>query len=162
MFGAFGSVWCKMALGELGVSLSWWCYAQVTEDFFKSHIFFTIIRFIESLQWPGARRARVWHHHGSDTPTSPKAILHHTDPNATNISGGSVWDKERGTCSQKSLSPRPYKKEQENLHMFILPKNGFKGLKAPQASYFWSSGTFSAPLIKYSLEWPLMQSKCYS
>ena len=20
-----------------------------------------------------------WHHHGSDTPTSPRAILHHTD-----------------------------------------------------------------------------------
>ena len=23
--------------------------------------------------------ARAWHHHGSDTPTSPRAILHHTD-----------------------------------------------------------------------------------
>ena len=21
----------------------------------------------------------MWHHHGSDTPTSPRAILHHTD-----------------------------------------------------------------------------------
>ena len=26
-----------------------------------------------------------------DTPTSPRAILHHTDPNAPNISGGSVY-----------------------------------------------------------------------
>ena len=25
---------------------------------------------------------RAWHHHGSDTPTSPRAILHHTDPKA--------------------------------------------------------------------------------
>ena len=34
----------------------------------------------------------MWHHHGSDTPTSHRAILHHTDPNAPNISGGSVLD----------------------------------------------------------------------
>ena len=27
MFGPFGSVWCKMALGEVGVSLLWWCHA---------------------------------------------------------------------------------------------------------------------------------------
>ena len=27
---------------------------------------------------------------GSDMPTFPRAILHHTDPNAPNISGGSV------------------------------------------------------------------------
>ena len=33
---------------------------------------------------------RAWYHHGSDTPTSPRAILHHTDPNPPNISGGSV------------------------------------------------------------------------
>ena len=32
----------------------------------------------------------AWHHHGSDKPTSTRAILHHTDPNAPNISGGSV------------------------------------------------------------------------
>ena len=30
----------------------------------------------------------AWHHHGSDKPTSTRAILHHTDPNAPNISGG--------------------------------------------------------------------------
>ena len=29
MFGAFGSVWCKMALGEVGVSLLWRCHALV-------------------------------------------------------------------------------------------------------------------------------------
>ena len=28
---------------------------------------------------PGARRTRAWHHHGSVTPTSARAILHHTD-----------------------------------------------------------------------------------
>ena len=36
---------------------------------------------------------REWHCHGSDTPTSPRAILHHTDPSAPNISGGSVCSK---------------------------------------------------------------------
>ena len=36
---------------------------------------------------------RAWDHHGSDKPTSPKAILHHTDPKGPNISGGSVADK---------------------------------------------------------------------
>ena len=30
--------------------------------------------FKESPQHSGAGRARVWHHHGSDTPTSPRAI----------------------------------------------------------------------------------------
>ena len=29
MFGAFGSVWCKMALGEVEVSLPWQCHALV-------------------------------------------------------------------------------------------------------------------------------------
>ena len=33
---------------------------------------------------------RAWHHHGSDTPTSPRATLHRTDLKATNISAGSV------------------------------------------------------------------------
>ena len=37
------------------------------------------MRFKKSLQYPGARRTRVLHHHGSDTPTSTRAILHHTD-----------------------------------------------------------------------------------
>merc|ERR1712051_460278 len=27
---------------------------------------------------PGGGRTRVWHHHGSDTPTSPGAILLHS------------------------------------------------------------------------------------
>ena len=45
MFGPFGSAWCKMVLGEVGVSShddatpsSFWL--QVTEDFFKTHNFF--------------------------------------------------------------------------------------------------------------------------
>ena len=33
---------------------------------------------------------RVWHHHGSDTQTSARAILHHTDPKGPNILKGSV------------------------------------------------------------------------
>ena len=36
------------------------------------------MRFIKCLQLPWARRTRMWHHHGSDTPTSPRAILLHT------------------------------------------------------------------------------------
>ena len=32
----------------------------------------------------------AWHHHGSDTPTSARAVLHHTDPNGPNILKGSV------------------------------------------------------------------------
>ena len=27
----------------------------------------------------------MWHHHGSDTPTSARAILHHTDQKGPNI-----------------------------------------------------------------------------
>ena len=33
---------------------------------------------------------RAGHHHGSNRPTSPRAILHHTDPNGPNILKGSV------------------------------------------------------------------------
>ena len=48
------------------------------------------MRFKKSLQISGARRTRAWHHHGSDTPTSAKAILHHTDQKGPNILKGSV------------------------------------------------------------------------
>ena len=33
-----------------------------------------IMRFKKSPQLPGAGRTRAGHHHGSDTPTSPRAI----------------------------------------------------------------------------------------
>ena len=33
------------------------------------------MRFKKSHQLPGAGRAWAWHHHGSDTPTSPRAIF---------------------------------------------------------------------------------------
>ena len=42
-------------------------------------------RFKKRLQSPGARRTRVAHHHGSDKPTSPRAVLHHTDANLCTI-----------------------------------------------------------------------------
>ena len=32
------------------------------------------MRFKNSPQLPGAGRTRAWHHHGSDTPTSPRLI----------------------------------------------------------------------------------------
>ena len=35
--------------------------------------------FKKNLQYPGARRTRAWHQHGSDKPTSPRAILLHKD-----------------------------------------------------------------------------------
>ena len=37
-----------------------------------------------NLEWVG-------HHHGSDMPTSARAVLHHTDPNGSNILKGSVY-----------------------------------------------------------------------
>ena len=44
----------------------------------------------------------AWHHHGSDKPTSARAILHHTDQKGPNISTGSV----SGTSSKWCLRPR--------------------------------------------------------
>ena len=32
------------------------------------------MRFKKSPRLPGAGRTKAWHHHGSDTPTSPRAI----------------------------------------------------------------------------------------
>ena len=49
------------------------------------------MRFKKNPQLPGARRTRAWHHHGSDTPTSARAILHHTDQKGPNILKGSVY-----------------------------------------------------------------------
>ena len=43
------------------------------------------MRFKKTLQYPGARRTGAGHHHGSDTPTSARAILHHTDQKEPNI-----------------------------------------------------------------------------
>ena len=49
-------------------------------------------RFKKRLQSPGARRTRVAHHHGSDKPTSPRAVLHHTDANLCTILHTTVAD----------------------------------------------------------------------
>ena len=49
-----------------------------------------IIRFKKRPQLPGAVRTRVWHYHGSDTPTSPRAILVLKSVKGPNIFGGSV------------------------------------------------------------------------
>ena len=48
------------------------------------------MRFKKRLQLPGARRTRAGPHHGSDTPTSAGATLHHTDQKGPNILKGSV------------------------------------------------------------------------
>ena len=108
-----------MALGEVGVSLPWWCHPLVLLAPCYWRLFLNLVlllqnwkskihkvsillsntfnkcietsrildfqfgnnntKFRKSLQWPRARRTRGWHHHGSDTPTSPRAILLHTD-----------------------------------------------------------------------------------
>ena len=50
------------------------------------------MRFKNSPQHPGAGRTRVWNHHGSDTPTSPRAIYVLKSAKGPNIffGGGSV------------------------------------------------------------------------
>ena len=37
-----------------------------------------VMRFKKSPQPPGGGKTRAWHHHGSDMPTSPGAILLHS------------------------------------------------------------------------------------
>ena len=46
------------------------------------------MRFKRSPQLPGAGRTRAWHHHGSDTPTSPRAIYVLKSVKGPNIWGG--------------------------------------------------------------------------
>ena len=48
------------------------------------------MRFKKSPQLPGAGRTRAWHHHGSDTFTSPRAIYVLKSAKRPNIFGGSV------------------------------------------------------------------------
>ena len=48
------------------------------------------MRFKRSPQLPGAGRTRAWHHHGSDTPISPRAIYVLKSVKGPNILGGSV------------------------------------------------------------------------
>ena len=46
------------------------------------------MRFKNSPQLPGAGRKRAWHHHGSDTPTSPRAIYPLKSAKRPNFFGG--------------------------------------------------------------------------
>ena len=66
MFGPFWSVWCKISLAEVGMSLPCPCPSgsRFHKSFFKSH--------------------------GSDTPTSARAILQNTDQEGPKILKGSV------------------------------------------------------------------------
>ena len=67
------------------------------------------MRFKKSLQYPGARRTRAWHHHGSDTPTSARAVLHHTDQKGPNIMHPSVpklvVKRSQGAALKQMLIP---------------------------------------------------------
>ena len=60
------------------------------------------MRFKKTLQYPGARRTGAGHHHGSDTPTSARAILYHTDQKEPNIMHPSVTTTSDLTHSWKS------------------------------------------------------------
>ena len=57
---------------KLKLEISWGKIAEISE-------FQKIMRSKKCLQNSGARRTRVFHHHGSDTPTYPNAISLHTD-----------------------------------------------------------------------------------
>ena len=69
------------------------------------------MRFKKTLQYPGARRTGARHHHGSDTPTSARAILHHTDQKGPNIMHPSVKQKFGATILfPEGLENTPFKK----------------------------------------------------
>ena len=55
------------------------------------------MRFKKTLQLPGARRTGARHHQGSDTPTSARAVLHHTDQKVPNIMDPSVQKNDLST-----------------------------------------------------------------
>ena len=61
------------------------------------------MRFQKPLQEPGARRAGARHHHGSDMPTSARAILHHTYQKGPNIMHPSVYDVMISCSTRKKL-----------------------------------------------------------
>ena len=63
------------------------------------------MRFKKSPQLPGPGRTRAWHHHGSDTPTSPRAIYVLKSEKFPNIFGGSVPHKHLGP----QISPCSFK-----------------------------------------------------
>ena len=52
-----------------------------------------LMRFKKSPQLPGAGRTRTWHHHESDTPTSPRAIYVLKSAKGPNIFWGSALTK---------------------------------------------------------------------
>ena len=51
------------------------------------------MRFKKSPHLPGAGRTKVWHHHGSDTSTAPRAIFVLKSAKGPNIFWGSVQDE---------------------------------------------------------------------
>ena len=69
-----------------------------------------IMRFKNSYQLPGARRTRAWHHHGSDTSTSPRAIYVLKSANGNDILPSvyeycrSQWDTFFSKCLNKLLA----------------------------------------------------------
>ena len=79
------------------------------------------MRFKKRLQQPGARGTRPGHHHGSDTPASARAILHHTDQKGPNILTG-VY----ACCINQSYQSIFFHKKYRKL--LILKKSVFLSL----------------------------------
>ena len=66
------------------------------------------------LEHPGAQKIRVWHHHGSDTPTSPKSIFSKLSIKRPVLLNDLVWIFPKGPSQKKNRSycsisgpPRP-------------------------------------------------------
>ena len=98
------------------------------------------MRFRKRLQQPGARGTRPGHHHGSDTPASARAILHHTDQKGPNILTG-VY----ACCINQSYQSIFFHKKYRKL--LILKKSVF--LSLPFLDFFSKDFFFfaSSPCI---------------
>ena len=70
-----------------------------------------------SVTW--SRRKRGWHHHGSDTPTSPRAVLHHKDTILCTFMHTTVITQRSGTdycwlyCGCDILHIKSYQSENQ-------------------------------------------------
>ena len=82
----------------------------------------------KSPQLPGAGRARAWHYHGSDMPTSPRAIYVLksggsviTQEKKKNKMVGDLWDLPAKKFSQSSLIPLNHWAELAVLFSWHIP-----------------------------------------
>ena len=69
--------------------------------------------------------ARAWHHHGGDTPTSPRDILHHTDQILCTFLHTTVFFKNRASHGKykdwnEFMQPLCIKSDQNSWGSYIL------------------------------------------